>query len=156
MEEVSERIGECVYAWACNGSRSLTAVPVPEVNVDDTTYMPSLTPSTSFIGADLLKRIFSSSNALGAVHDVIAVEDLEEEREVEEWLFVGIEDDKIDEEVVAVSVHAILWRVSVGLTDNTDKSRSARANGSSVVLASTNASRAHGVHLQPLATMCGE
>lgn len=118
MEEVSERIGECVYAWACNGSRSLTAVPVPEVNVDDTTYMPSLTPSTSFIGADLLKRIFSTSNALGAVHDVIAVEDLEEEREVEEWLFVGIEDDKIDEEVVAVSVHAILWRVSVGLTDD--------------------------------------
>ncbi|TFK89117.1 hypothetical protein K466DRAFT_598055 [Polyporus arcularius HHB13444] len=52
----------------------------------------------SFIGAHFLKRIFGNRCSAGT-HDVVAAEELEDEREVEEWLFVKVEED--DDEVVA-------------------------------------------------------
>ncbi len=59
---------------------------------------------TSFIGAHFLKRIFGNRSSAGT-HDVVAAEELEDEREVEEWLFVKVEED--DDEVVAVSVDIV-------------------------------------------------
>ncbi|KAI0694011.1 hypothetical protein C8T65DRAFT_744530 [Cerioporus squamosus] len=63
------------------------------LDVNDATSMPCYNNSSSVIGAHFLKRVFGNRNAAARTDDVRAAEELEEEREVEKWLFVGVQGD---------------------------------------------------------------
>ncbi len=82
-------------------------MPSPVLKVNGATSTHPRHSSTSFIGADFLKRIFGNRSSATGTHDVVAAEELEDEREVEEWLFVSVEEN--DDEVVAVSVDIVRY-----------------------------------------------